>query len=217
MKKIFFLAVILTALMPFAFAESVSDLRFCRVMTSNQMCVLPADGEFTDWLELVNTGSETVSLSGCKLGKGYDVREAQTLPDIGLAPGESVILYCSKSEIAEPQQSYNLGFSLSSDGVTLTLYDTHEREIQSLEVPNIAANSVYALKTDLSGYQVQSVYDESLGQDLMALLDSEFDAGGVYISEVVASNKTVWANEDGEYTDYIELYNGGSSDVDLTG
>ncbi|MBP5684732.1 MAG: lamin tail domain-containing protein, partial [Bacilli bacterium] len=39
--------------------------------------------------------------------------------------------------------------------------------------------------------------------------------GNLYISEIVSSNSYTYKNEDGEYVDYIEIYNGNSYDVDL--
>lgn len=39
----------------------------------------------------------------------------------------------------------------------------------------------------------------------------------IYINEIAASNKTVLTDEDGEYVDWIELYNDSDRQVDLTG
>src|SRR4051812_37544375 len=40
---------------------------------------------------------------------------------------------------------------------------------------------------------------------------------GVVINEILASNNTVNADEDGDYNDWIELYNTGSASVNLNG
>ena len=41
--------------------------------------------------------------------------------------------------------------------------------------------------------------------------------GGLYINEIVASNSYTYKDSDGEYSDYIEIYNGNSYDIDLEG
>ena len=42
-------------------------------------------------------------------------------------------------------------------------------------------------------------------------------AQSIVINEVMAANKTVLADEDGDFPDWIELYNPNSVPVDLTG
>ena len=40
---------------------------------------------------------------------------------------------------------------------------------------------------------------------------------GLVINEIMASNFTKVADQDGEYDDWVELYNGGSNAVNLSG
>lgn len=42
-------------------------------------------------------------------------------------------------------------------------------------------------------------------------------SGNLYISEIVASNNYTYKDNDGEYSDYIELYNGNDYDINLLG
>ena len=42
-------------------------------------------------------------------------------------------------------------------------------------------------------------------------------SGRLYINEIVASNSYSFKNNDGEYDDYIELYNGNNYDINLSG
>ena len=46
---------------------------------------------------------------------------------------------------------------------------------------------------------------------------AEHTGGAVYITEVVSKNQSVLADEDGDYSDYIELYNSSSGRVALKG
>ena len=45
--------------------------------------------------------------------------------------------------------------------------------------------------------------------------DSFIKTGGLYINEIVASNSYSYKDNDGEYSDYIELYNDNDYDIDL--
>ena len=40
---------------------------------------------------------------------------------------------------------------------------------------------------------------------------------GIYISEIMTSNRSAWAGEDSTYSDWVELYNAGKSPVNLEG
>ena len=47
--------------------------------------------------------------------------------------------------------------------------------------------------------------------------DNFIKTGGLYINEIVASNSYSFKDSDGEYSDYIELYNSNNYDIDLEG
>ena len=47
--------------------------------------------------------------------------------------------------------------------------------------------------------------------------DGQTDTQGVYITEIMSSNSTGLTDSDGEYSDWIELYNASSSRVNLSG
>ena len=47
--------------------------------------------------------------------------------------------------------------------------------------------------------------------------DSYIKLGNLYISEIVASNNYTYKDNDGEYSDYIEIHNGNNYDVNLSG
>ncbi len=47
--------------------------------------------------------------------------------------------------------------------------------------------------------------------------ESTINTGSIVISEIVSNNKGIYASEDGLICDYIEIYNGSSSSVDISG
>ncbi len=59
-------------------------------------------------------------------------------------------------------------------------------------------------------YSIEGLHDRSFDNIAAETPD-------IYINEVMASNAAIIADEDGDYEDWIELYNGGEEPVDLTG
>ena len=57
----------------------------------------------------------------------------------------------------------------------------------------------------------------SLGLVVMFTNQNVSNYGKLYINEIMVSNVDTISDEDGEYSDYIELYNGYDFDIDLTG
>ncbi len=47
--------------------------------------------------------------------------------------------------------------------------------------------------------------------------DSYIKSGGLFINEIVASNSYSYKDNDGEYSDYIEIYNDNNYDINLNG
>ncbi|MFO7979116.1 MAG: lamin tail domain-containing protein, partial [Bacteroidales bacterium] len=52
---------------------------------------------------------------------------------------------------------------------------------------------------------------------LLFLLPAPLSGQGIVINEFMSLNETTAADEDGDYPDWIELYNGGNSTIDLQG
>ena len=72
-------------------AVSTSMVRISEVMTSNASAVRADNGQFTDWVEVVNTGVTDVSLKGYTLLNADDALAPLTFPDITLAPANTFL------------------------------------------------------------------------------------------------------------------------------
>ena len=49
------------------------------------------------------------------------------------------------------------------------------------------------------------------------LVESVVNGGTLFINEFMASNDTHYADENGDYDDWVEIYNGGPTAVDIGG
>lgn len=82
----------------------------------------------------------------------------------------------------------------------------------------IAANGYHFIKwKELNGGGSQINVNNTKDITLTALFDKDSKLNNIYINEFCASNGSIIADEYNEYDDWIELYNGGSSSVDIGG
>ena len=191
-------------------------VRILRVMTDNPNTCMPVEGQYRDWIELTNLSSKPVNTKGWRLSDQVDIRGAFVLPERTLQSGESLILYEGMPiEGADP--AVFTGFSMKTDGQWLFLTDGGETLLDSVEIPALEAGYVYALDIASDTYSQHSPYDDlGAGLDLSSALKPE-NNGGLVISELMASNGSTIRDQNNAYSDWIEIYNAGSSAVNLEG
>jgi hypothetical protein len=89
-------------------------------MAMNTTVVADAAGEFDDWVELYNAGSEPVSLAGIHLSDDPALAAKFALPaDLTLAPGAWTVIWCDDHE---EQGVDHAGFKLAADGGYIGLH-----------------------------------------------------------------------------------------------
>ncbi|MFW5972581.1 MAG: lamin tail domain-containing protein, partial [Bacteroidota bacterium] len=95
------------------------------MMSSNQTTIADGEGDFSDWLELLNTGSEVLSLSGYGLSDRLDDPFRWTFPDVALEPGAFLLVWASGKDRSEPGEPLHASFRIAADGehVILTAPD----------------------------------------------------------------------------------------------
>ena len=193
---------------------AASPLVINRVMTSNPSACFSVRGKYYDWIELVNTSDAPVSLEGWRLGDGLDQREAFAFDDITLPGRGSLIVYCApRPEDFEGSELF-CGFKLSADGELLVLSDAHRQLAQVLDVPAMAAAEVY--QRDADGNYSVIPFARMVAAGAVDLRPA-FDPNAVRINELVASNRTLIQDADGDWSDWIELYNPSTRPFDLSG
>lgn len=198
-------------------AQGERSVRILRVMTVNDSTCLPVGGEYLDWVELVNVSAMPVDLNGWRLSSGLDIREGCVFPARTLQPGESMIVYAGNRPAAAPADALFASFALSSDGASLTLCDAKNVVRDSLEVPVLGSGEVYAYDAAADEYSRRSPYDDlGMGMDLSEEIYPAH-AGGLVISEIMAVNGSSVKDSSGQNSDWIEIYNGTGSAVNLAG
>ncbi len=180
------------------------------------------DGDFGEFIEIKNTGTETVDISGYFFSNGltFDFPAATTIE----AGKFKVIAF---DEIGfesrygfKPDHIFKLG-NLKNSGEKITLCDASGVEIDEVDYKDsspwpVAAdgsgNSLVPVKPDRAGdpnhystWRASAKIHGSPGAD-----DPEVSSPKVLINEVLA-------NTDSTQEDFVELYNSTNSEVDISG
>ena len=118
-------------------SNGTSGLIISEIMTSNTQFA-PQNGEYYDWVEIYNAGSDTVRLSDYTLTDRMKKPDKFRLPDRTLAPGGYYLIFCTGEGTAN-----RASFKLSSDGESVYLYKNGELQ-DSVDVPLLVQNTSYA-------------------------------------------------------------------------
>lgn len=188
-----------------------------RLMTSNPAACYSVDGEYYDWIELMNISQSPVNLRGWKLTDSGDLRDAYVFPSVALQPGESLRVYCDDAPEGYAGEELFTGFSLSSDGELLILADARQ-QISVLEVPALGKKDVFQRDPETSRYSGVPFYEAlDMAADFTDSLTPAFDPNGLMINEIMPVNRATLTDESGNFSDYIELYNATGAAVELEG
>lgn len=102
-------------------ARGTPALAINEVVTANDS-TLPRGGVYYDWVELRNTSSSAISLSGWHLSDDADEPLLFALPDVTLQAGEMFIVFCSGDESLSAYGDTHAGFSLNASEDRLYLF-----------------------------------------------------------------------------------------------
>lgn len=144
-------------------------------------------GEYCDWIELYNGGTDDVNIGGWQLIK--DDSSVYEFGDVTLPAGGYTIVYCCKTyngDMSLPYAPYNL----SGDGVKLTLNDG-TGEIDSVECPALDKDTVWARQPD--------------GSDTFSLLFPSPAGSNNDAKSAVPCNAPMFDHESGMYSDSFNL------------
>lgn len=208
-------------------SESVTEIVSSRgvilseVMTSNKTVLSDESNAYPDWVEIGNNGRKTVDISGWTLTDKLSRATAFTFPaDTKIAPGEYLIVYASGRLQNQAGENFHAPFKLSSAGDSLILCDESGTVVESINIPAMGSDQSFARK-DGSTWAVTSEYtpgleNTSLAYAMLTTLEP-VDNSPLVISEFMPSNGSCAVAADGNYYDWIELYNGSSEAIDLAG
>lgn len=183
-------------------------LVFTEVVSSSYMQGAYEGCERQDWFELYNSSDKQISLADYYVTDDPEKPAKRQLPEISLAPGAYVVICCCGG--AE-HPAVDLGISKSGDVLYITGPDGSTAD--TLEVPALETDTSWALGADAWGYCQEPTPGSVNSTPVYTSLDVEqvSDLNGLRLNELLISNQYSVADEDGDYGDFVELYNGGEA------
>ncbi len=179
----------------------------------NDDIIADEHGEFDDWIEIHNSTDEPVNIGGLfitdSLGNPGKYRIPSMYPDSTTIPPFGYLILWADNQ--KEQGILHLDFKLKRKGEQIGLagYDLITF-IDSLTYGEQHSNSSSSRYPD--GNDTWLFVPPTPGNSNMLPVVT-----GLYINEFSASNSNIAADENGEYDDWIEIYNSTSEPVDVGG
>lgn len=135
-------------------ALNATGVYISEVMTSNDTTVTMAGAEFVDWIELYNSSSVSVDLSGYGLSDNIGRARKWQFPDGTLIlPGEYKIIWCDGNTDANTAAAPHTSFSLSrAGGYSVVLSDPAGKILDKLVLPEVPTDVSYGRTTGREGF-----------------------------------------------------------------
>jgi len=197
----------------------VSGIVMNEFMARNGSFLENDHGEFPDWLELHNRGNSYVNLAGLYLSsdQGDKTEHAfsnEDLDELTLAPGGYLLLWADDKE----ERGFDhLNFTISGDRGEILLTQFFNGNFVNIDEVNYSEQSV-----DQSYGRIPNAWGNWGILDIptpnAANLRPHDDViTGLFINEFVARYGSVYPDEFGNFSDWIEIYNSNAFEVNLAG
>ena len=199
-----------------------SVLRINEVMPLNRSTLLDEDGEYSDWIEIVNAGDSSVNLVGFALSDNKRDPLKWEFPPHVLRAGEHLVVFASNKNKLVQGQPLHTNFKLESRGESVLLTDDQGWLLDHVEYEEMPADYSYGRCARDPGswqYFAEATPEAANSTRGWASLTEDYSFAGsqVVINEVLTSNRNTLFDEDGDFNDWIEIVNSGRVAVDLDG
>ncbi|SDR66787.1 Listeria/Bacterioides repeat-containing protein/Por secretion system C-terminal sorting domain-containing protein [Polaribacter sp. KT25b] len=213
-KKAFLFTKVLILFLLFSSQVHSQNVAINEVMSSNDVTLADEDGEFNDWIEIYNYGTTAVNIGGYGLTDDASDPYQWVFPTYTLEPQEFLLIWASGKDKTIPSQPLHANFKISSGGETIILTNSGGTEINNVPAIAIATDVSYGRQPDGTGsWEFFNTPTPKLSNTGTVNAATE----KIAINEVMSSNDATIADEDGDFNDWVELYNYGTTSVNLEG
>lgn len=190
------------------------DVAINEVMSSNETTIADEDGEFEDWIEIYNYGSTPVNIGGYGLTDDSTNLFQWVFPAYTLQPKEFLLVWASGKDKTIPSEPLHSNFKIKTGGEDIILTNSGGTQINNVPVVAIDSDLSYARQPDGTGswkfFSVPTPNQSNSGTPNTA-------TEKIAINEIMNSNDSEVSDEDGDFNDWIEIYNYGTTTVNLNG
>ena len=124
-----------------AFSKQKYNIEINEICTQNTIILKDSYGNYSDWIELFNSGEDEIDLSGYGLSDNEQKLFKFTFPEgFLIKPKEFLIIFCSKEN--STTEEIHTGFSLKEEEI-LILTSSEGEIIQKIEIPLLEEGETY--------------------------------------------------------------------------
>ena len=178
-------------------------------VASNDTTLETIAGKTPDWIEIHNrSNSEAVDLTGWQL---RDSSAIWTFPEITIEPDGYFVVFASGDDfmVSEPRLEVHTNFKLKAGGEYLGLLRPDGSVAHEF-------NPYTEQQTDQSyGLPAGETFSQFFASPTPGAENPT--APLIVISELMSSNQTTLADEDGDFADWLEIHNASDSPANLNG
>lgn len=196
-------------------AKEESFLTINEVLPVNKGIFKNSFNEYSGYIELKNTGNDSISLKEFAISDEENKPFKYTLPDITLNKGEIFLIYTSNRN-TNYDGEYHASFKLNdkNGNVLLTHLNKLVENIKYESLPNGYAlakenNEMIPITSISPGHNNDKEGINSFQKKYLKLSE------GLVISEVMTKNATLLSHNGGKTYDWIELYNNSNENINL--
>ena len=186
-------------------------------MADNETTLADKDGDFSDWIEIRNTGPTAGNLNGWYLTDRSDDLTKWTFPDTPVGPNEHLVIFASEKNERRSGAELHTNFKLSNNGEYLALIQADGTTIASQFSPEYPAQSddvSYGLSSDLS---LTGFFASPTPGSLNQVEPIPDGSGAVVINELMYKlPRAELIDAENIEEEFIELHNRGTESIDVT-
>ncbi|MBP7497684.1 MAG: CotH kinase family protein [Bacteroidales bacterium] len=197
--------------------ENIYINEFC---ASNSKTKTDENGEYDDWIEIYNAGSENIDIGGLYITDNIKKKIKWNIPKTDPAkttiPAKGFLILWADNQ---PEQGIlHLKFNLSKEGndiALIQLIGTDTLILDSLSFGLQASDISYGMCPD--GTKNYEFFTTPSPGTTNKCNNNEQKISGLFINELLASNKNTIFDDFYQYDDCLEIYNSNDIPVDIGG
>ena len=115
LRPLFFFFCVFTVLLSVDFV-SAQGLLITEFQAFNESTIQDEDNEYTDWIEIFNSGEDAVNLNGYYLTDSVEELSKWQFPAVTLQPGRFLVVFASGKDRRNPASELHTNFSIERNG-----------------------------------------------------------------------------------------------------
>lgn len=198
-------------------APLVSGIAINELVASNINGIVDTAGSTEDWFELYNNSGSTVNVNGLYITDDLGDKDKWKIEpadpsETEMAPGDFLFFWADN----DPEEGWNhTNFKLSSSGESIYLYQLLGNDTLLIDAvifndqePDIS----YGRYPDGSWMLDQMIFTTPGASNIQQTMNPD-----LHINEILAKNVNDLIDDQGNNSDWIEIYNAGTEDTELAG